>query len=226
MHLLFAAVLFSSTVAHAAPKLAKIAEKNKGKTLAVVSISANNWGNSLQGWNKANTTEVMGTQLNIMLEYTEQLFAQDWEIIDSAAFVSKPEFQALAGEQREVGLPFLDGSPMPLFSKSRKQLVKARLDEDVSKQLASVTGADYLLVIYSEWAVATGKFVKTSKSLAKNVVSIYDANGKQVYKGRNDAIGDRTLGAMGRVVVNEDTIDQWVVAYKKGVETLFNKGRK
>lgn len=219
-------LLFTALTAHAGPKLPDIAKKNAGKSIAVVSLSANNWSNSLQGWNKANSDDLMGSRLNTMLEHTETLFAKDWTVIKASSFVTKPEFQALAGEAREVGLPAVDGVTMPLFSKDRKQLVKARLDKDVAVQLASITGADYLLVVYSEWAVATGKFVPTSKSLAKNVVSIYDANGKQIYKGRKDAIGDKTLGGMGRVAVDENTIDQWVLAFKKGIDILFNKGRK
>ncbi len=115
---------------------------------------------------------------------------------------------------------------MPLLSKNRKQMIKAQLNPEVVADLAKVTGADFYMVIYSEWAVATGRFVPTSKSLAKNVVSIYDSKGTQVYKGRSDQQGNRKLGAFGSVVVNEGTIDQWVVAYQKGIDALFNVKRK
>ena len=52
--------------------------------------------------------------------------------------------------------------------------------------LATATGADLLVVIYSEWAVATGKFIPTAKALTKNVVSIYSAAGAQVFHARRD----------------------------------------
>ena len=115
---------------------------------------------------------------------------------------------------------------MPLFSKNRKQMVKARIDKKVAQGLAEVTGADFLMIIYSEWAVATGSWVPTSKALTKNVLSIYDSKGKQVYKNRVDQMGTHTLGGAGRVVVNESTIDEWVESYKTGITKMFNKGRK
>ena len=207
-------------------KLGAFAEKNAGKKLAVVTLSANNWGNSLQGWNSANTSSIMGTQLNSMLEFTEQLFAADFTVIPASQFVPADDFQALAGEQRDVGLPEFNGKKMQLLSKDRKQLIKATVDKNVTQKLAQITGADYLLLIYSEWTVATGKFVPTSKSLTKNVVSIIDANGKTVYSGRQDTQGNKTLGGMGSVVVNNDTIGEWVVAYEKALRALYEQGHK
>jgi len=219
--LVAASLLLASGVAEAAKSISDLGKANAGKKIAVVSISANNWSDSLQGWNSADTTGLMTGRLNQMLEYTETLLAHDWTVVNAASFAEKPELQALAGEQREVGLPKFGQVRMPLFSKDRKQLIKAAIDKDVAAQLAKVTGADYLLIVYSEWAVATGKMVPTSKSLTKNVVSIFDAKGKQIYNNRKDTIGDQTLGGMGRVVVDEKTIDQWVVAYRKGIDTLY-----
>ena len=140
-------------------------------------------------------------------------------------FATRDEFQALAGERREVGLPSYDGKSMPLFSKDRKQLIKAEVDKDVAVKLAQVAGADFILIAYSEWAVATGKFVPTSKALAKNVVSVYDASGKPVFQDRSDAQGDKTLGAMGRVVVDQNSIGEWVAAYDKGIHALYGAPR-
>ena len=77
-------------------------------------------------------------------------------------------------------------------------------------KLAQIAGTDFILIAYSEWAVATGRFVPTSKALAKNVVSIYNAAGKQVFADRADTQGDRTLGAMGSVVVDQNSIGEWV----------------
>jgi len=210
---------------HAAT-LTDLAEDNAGKSIAIVSISSNNFGNSLQGWNAANTSELMANRLNLMLEFTESLFAQDWEVVGASSFANSPEFQALAGEQRDVGLPMFGGQSMPLFSKNRKQLVRAEVDRDVAQELARIAGTDFVVIIYSEWSVATGRFVPTSKALAKNVVSVFDASGKQVYDDRDDQQGSSTLGAMGRVAVNEETIDQWVDAFQSGVNNLYFQGRR
>jgi hypothetical protein len=199
--------------------------QNKDKKIAVVSVSANNYGGSLQGWNSANASELMGTQLNRMVGVIETLLAKDWTVVPAAGFAGKDEFQILAGERREVGLPVFDGKTMPLFSKDRKQLIKAEVDPEIAVKLAAIAGADYILIAYSEWAVATGRFVPTSKALAKNVVSIYNAAGKKVYEDRADAQGDKTLGAMGSVVVDQNSIGEWVAAYEKGLHTLYGVPR-
>ena len=210
-----------SSAALAAGNIGTLALKNKGKSIAVVSVSANNFGGSLQGWNSANASDLMGAQLNQMVGIMETLFSKDWTVVPAATFAGKDEFQVLAGERRDVGLPVFDGKTMPLFAKDRKQMVKAAVDKDVAVKLAKIAGADFILIAYSEWAVATGRFVPTSKALAKNVVSIYDAEGKQVYFDRADTQGDKTLGAFSSVVVDQNTIAEWVLAYNKGIHALY-----
>lgn len=221
-----ALLLFIPSSAFARQQLGKFAGKNAGKKIALVTLSANNYMNSLQGWNSVNTSVVMGTQLNKMLEITEKLFATDFTVIPASQFVPTEDFQALAGEQRDVGLPVFNGKKMQLLSKDRKQLIKATVDKEIAQKLAQITGADYLLLVYSEWAVATGSFVPTSKALAKNVVSIIDAKGKTVYSGRADTKGDKTLGGLGSVKVDQNTIGEWVLAYEKGITALYEKGHK
>jgi hypothetical protein len=211
---LWVVLVTTSSIATAAT-IGSVGVQNKGKTIAVVSVSANNFGGSLQGWNSANSSELMGTQLNRMVGDIETLLGKDWTVVAASTFAGKDEFQALAGERREVGLPAYDGKTMPLFSKDRGQLIKAEVDRDVAQKLARIAGADYILIAYSEWAVATGKFVPTSKALAKNVVSIFDASGKKIYGDRSDAQGDKTLGAMGRVAVDQNSIGEWVTAYER-----------
>jgi hypothetical protein len=219
-----AAALMATASAYA--DMADVAEDNPGASIAVVSVSANNFGNSLQGWNSVNTTELMWSRLNAMLEHTEEVLRQEWNVIPASTFANNPEFQALAGEQRDVGLPSYNDETMPLFSKDRRQLIRAEVDEDVARGLAVATGADFLMIVYSEWTVATGSFVPTSKALTKNVISIYDASGDQVFNDREDTMGARTLGAGGFVVVDDTTIDQWGDAYQAGFDVLYNKGRR
>jgi hypothetical protein len=225
-HLSCLLLLIATSSVAAAGTIGSLAVQNKGKSIAVVSVSANNFGGSLQGWNNANASDLMGTQLNKMVGEIETLLAKDWTVVSASTFATKDEFQALAGERREVGLPSYDGKSMPLFSKDRKQLIKAEVDKDVAVKLAKIAGADFILIAYSEWAVATGKFVPTSKALAKNVVSVFDASGKQVFQDRSDAQGDKTLGAMGRVVVDQNSIGEWVSAYDKGIHALYGAPRQ
>jgi hypothetical protein len=211
--------------AQGAKYLPKLTADNSGKKIAVVSISANNFGNTIDGWNDANSTDLMTSRLNEMLEFTEKTFSAGWEVVPASSFASTSEFITFAGEQRDVGAPMIDGIYMPLFSKDRKQLVKAMLDQDVAKGLIGVTGADFLLVVYSEWTTKTGGFVPTTKPLTKNVISVFDSEGKQVYKGRIDKMGPKTLGAFSAVFVDEDTIDYWVGTFEDSLAAMY-AGRK
>ena len=211
--------------AQAGDYLPKLVTQNDGAKVAIVSISANNFGGSLQGWSDANSTDLMTSRLNTMLEFAEQNFPKGWEVVPASSFASKPEFITLAGEQRDVGVPMFDGIYMPLLSKDRKQLVKARIDKDVALSLVDITGADFLVIIYSEWATKTGRFAPTTKPLTKNVISIYDNAGKQEFAGRIDKMGKKTLGAFGAVYVDADTIDYWVESFQDSLAAIY-AGRK
>ena len=197
------------------------ASRTSGQKLAVVSISANNFGNSLQGWNSALTSRLMGLRVARMLDTAERSLGAKWKVIPAARFVGKPAFQRQKGESFEVGLARLQNGTLPVFALDRRQLIKAELSPEQAQGLARATGADLVAVIYSEWAVATGKFVPTAKALTKNVLSIYSGTGELVYHGRKDQIGSRTLGAYGRVVVNDETIDQWVDSYDVALAALL-----
>jgi hypothetical protein len=225
MRILAAAAVLLPLTATAGTTVPKLVAENPGKKIAVVSISANNFNNSLQGWNTALTSDLMQSRTGKMLEIAERLFADKWTVVAASSFVANPEFQKQAGTQMEVGIPIIGGNPLPVMAENRKELIKANMSEDKAKALAAVTGADFLVVIYSEWAVQTGKFVPTTKALAKNVMGIFNAQGKQVYQGRSDRMGKKTLGMMGQVAVDENTIDEWVDAYRDGI-TALNSGTK
>ena len=69
----------------------------------------------------------MGTRFNTMLEFTEQVLAGDFTIIPASRSVPTDDFQAIAGEQRDAGLPEFKGQKMQLLSKDRKELIKQLL---------------------------------------------------------------------------------------------------
>lgn len=218
---IFPAFVFAGTT------LAKLAEKNQGKSLAIVSLSASNYENALGNWNSFDTRNLMGGELTNMLAYTENLFAADWKIIRASDFVSFPAFQYLAGQVLpEAALPVINGSIMPLLGRKRKHMVKAAIDKDKLLELQSLIGADFMMVIYSEWTFVTGSWVKISKPYTKNVVRIYNAKGKSVYSGRFDHQSRKVVGYKGRLNVNDESIKNWVNSYYDGIEVLFEKGRK
>ena len=197
-----------------------VASQRSGSSVAVVSVAANNFGDSLQGWNSANTSDLMGSRVAKMLAAAERELGSRFAVVPASGFVGKPAVQQQKGARFEVGLARLPQGTLPVFAQDRSALIKASLTADQARALTRATGADLVAVIYSEWTVATGSFVPTAKALTKNVMSLYDANGQQVYNARQDAMGTQTLGAFGRVAVDESTIDQWVESYETALTTL------
>lgn len=192
-----------------------------GQSIAVVSLAINDYGDSLQGWNDTRTSDLMTSRAAAMVQMAEERLAAHWgTVVPAASFAADPRLQQMA-TAHDVAVPFYDGVPLPTLARDRGALVGTRLAPDQTAALAEITGADLFVVIYAEWGVVTGGFVPTSKALSKNVVSICDAAGQQRWQARKDTRGDRTLGAFGRVVVDENSVDEWVDAYGEGLDLLF-----
>lgn len=200
----------------------QIAAENSGRSIAVVSLSINDFGGSLQGWNSTATSDLMFSRATSMLQMAEQELSRDFQVIPAPQFVQDPAYQELAGAYFEVAVPRVSGQVMPVFAEGRGQLIKASMSPGRAQALTQATRTDFIAVVYAEWGVATGSFVPTSKALSKNVVSIFDASGRRVFHGRKDARGNKTLGAFGRVVVDENSVDQWVDAYRQGIARIFS----
>lgn len=201
--------------------LSGLATETQGRSLAIVSLSINDFNQSLQGWNSARTSTLMTGNAANMVRGVEQQFARHWKVIPAESFVGRAEYQRLAGPPREVAVPIFGNAYMPLFGNDRDDLIAARMDPGKIKALAAMTHADLIAVIYAEWGVQTGGFVPTSKALSKNVLSIFDASGQQLYHGRADIVGERTLGAFSHVVVDENSINDWVGAFSNGIAELL-----
>lgn len=217
--LAFTVALFATSCGGAS--FSQIAAQNSGRSIAVVSLSINDFGNSLQGWNSTATSDLMFSRATSMLQMVEGELSRDFHVIPAPEFVREPAYQELAGAYFEVAVPRVSGEVMPVFAEGRGQLVKASIPPDRVQALAQATRTDLIAVVYAEWGVATGSFVPTSKALSKNVVSIFDASGRRVFHGRKDVHGNKTLGALGRVVVDENSIDQWVDAFHQGITRIF-----
>lgn len=200
--------------------LRSVVASTGGQRAAVVSLSVNDYMNSLQGWNSTRTSDLMGSRAMAMLSSVESILAQHWEVVPATSFAANPELTTLANAF-EVAVPKIGETSMQVFAHDRGALVGARLRPDQAQALARITGANILVVIYSEWGVASGGFVPTSKALTKTVVGVFDANGNELYHGRRDERGQRTLGAFGHVVVDENSIDEWVNAFNTSLGQMF-----
>lgn len=202
------------------PSMHSVVASTQGRRVAVVSLAVNDFGGSLQGWNSTRTSDLMFSRAASMVGMVEQQLATHWQVVPAPAFVGNPALQQMAVPY-EVAVPYFNGVPLPVVAPDRGSLVRARLTPQQAQALAQIAGADMLVVVYTEWGVVTGGFIPTSKALAKTVLSIYDASGTLLYTGRADRHGSRTLGALGHVVVDEGSIDEWVSAFGEAIAYLL-----
>jgi hypothetical protein len=207
--------------------LSGLATETQGRSLAVVSLSINDFNQALKqhGWNwsSVRTSTLITGQAANMVRGVEQQFARHWKVIPAESFVGRAEYQRLAGPPREVAVPMFGNAYMPLFGNDRDDLVSARVDPGKIKALAAITHADLIAVVYAEWGVETGGFVPTSKALSKNVLSIFSSSGEPLYHGRADIVGERTLGAFRHVFIDENSINDWGNAFSSGIAELLAK---
>ena len=194
--------------------------------VAVVTLTVNNYGGALQ-WGRGD--QLIATTMGEMLEIAETALARHWTVKPATEFVADESYRALSIGHVKSGLfaPTVNEHEMPSFTEKRKDVIKGILEKSTAQELVRVLEVDAVVLVYSEWAVATGAWVPTSKPLAKNCVSLYDGSGKQLFYGRLDVMGRRTLGALGNVRLNSDTIHHWSAAFASGMNDILEKyGKK
>jgi hypothetical protein len=199
-----------------------------GLKLAVVSLGVNDWGNSMSvSGGKVSATYIEGAMTDLLAR-TEKAFAALNQVIPAKSFIANAEYRALSIGKFKDGLygPSIDGNPLPSFTTEQKEIIKCVLKPETASQLCKVLGADLVAVVYTEWAVATGGFIPTSRALTKNCLAVYSADGKQRFFDRQDVKGAKAIGGMGRVSLSEETIGQWVDAYEKGIVELIGDNKK
>lgn len=196
--------------------------------LAVVSLGVNDWGNSMSAGGHRNAAPFIEGAMKDLIGHAEKLFAANFEVVPASSFVKNPDYRALSIGKIKDGLfgPAFDGVELPSFSEDKKEVIKGVLKGDTAAKLCKTLGVDRVALVYTEWAVATGGFVPTSRALAKNCVAVYSADGKQRFFDREDVKGDKVIGGMGQVALTADTIGQWVDAYKKGMDAVVKKNLK
>ena len=193
--------------------------------VAVVTLTVNNFGGAL-AWGVGDT--LIPTAMGEMLDITEAKLADYWTVKPATEFVGDEAYRALSIGEVKSGLfgPTVNEQAMPSFTEKRGDVVKGVLEKSTAQELVSLLEVDAVVLVYSEWAVATGSFVPTSKPLAKNCISMYDKSGKQLFYARKDVEGKATLGAMGKVSLNEETIHHWSEAFSRGMDTILAKYSK
>lgn len=191
--------------------------------MALATFTVRNWGDMVSGTaGNAKATELINSTLAGLLVTTENKLSGVKPLTKMAGFVGNAGYRSMnVKSEIDLMLPRVHGIPVANFSRSEDDVVAANLTPEVAKKLCAELQVDAVVVVYSEWAWAVGHFVPTKRALAKDVVSVWDRNGNQVFSSRVDETGEGVLGGpYGPVVVNESTIKQWGGAYLKALDQI------
>ena len=192
--------------------------------MALVSFSVRNWGDMVSGTaGNARATELINSTLAGLLTTTENKLAGVKRLNRMSGFINNAGYRSMIVKSDiALMLPKVNGTPVANFSRSEDDVVAAKLPPEVAKKLCATLQVDAVVVVYSEWAWAMGHFVPTKRALAKDVVTVWDRSGNQIFFKRVDETGEGVLGGpYGPIVVNEGTIKQWSGAYLKALDQII-----
>ena len=191
--------------------------------MALATFTVRNWGDMVSGTaGNAKATELINSTLAGLLATTENKLSGVKPLTKMSGFVGNAGYRSLnVKSEIDLMLPRVNGTPVANFSRSEDDVVAANLTPEVAKKLCAELHVDAVVVVYSEWAWAVGHFVPTRRALAKDVVTVWDRNGNQVFSTRVDETGEGVLGGpYGPIIVNEGTIKQWGGAYLKALDQI------
>jgi hypothetical protein len=197
---------------------------NKG-SVAVVSLTVNDFADILSARNVSGSdvSKLIDSKLEEMVQITEKKLGTHFNVKPASEFAASDDFRkAASGTQFEVFSPRYEDKPLPIFASERGELIKAQMTPEQAKQLCTTLGVDMVAVIYSEWATQTGGIVPTTKPVTKNVLSIFDKSGEQLYGNRRNQMGGRAVGAFSAAAVTETTIMGWVDAYEQALQFMID----
>lgn len=190
--------------------------------VALVSLSVSNWRGMVSGTaGDAKAEELINSTLFGLVVFTENKLSSFVHVTRLSGFIGNAGYRNL-GVKNEQGLmlPKVNGMHVELFSASNDDVIAANLKPEVAQKLCADLHVDAVVVVYSEWAAAQGHFVPTRRALAKNVVSVWDRDGNQIFNKRIDETGDAVIGGPYVTVVNVGTIKQWSLAYNKSFDLI------
>lgn len=191
--------------------------------MAMVSFSVRNWGDMVSGTaGNAKATELINSTLAGLLVTTENKLAGVKHLNRMSGFINNAGYRSMIVKgEIDLMLPKVNGTPVSNFSRSEGDVVAAKLTPEQARKLCATLQVDAVVVVYSEWAWAMGHFVPTKRALAKDVVTVWDRSGNQIFFKRVDETGAGVLGGpYGPIVVNEGTIKQWSGAYLKALDQI------
>lgn len=201
--------------------MGELQTRHATQKIALVTLAIDDQQGLQTQWHDEASQPLVDHEVLSALAITEMELGRHWQVVKAQSFVADPRYVAIENYPSRVLMPELDGHAMKSSAQLPSDLENARLEADVAKSLAAVTGADLLAVIYSDWTVTTGNFIPTTKALTITVLAIYDAEGRHLYQGRVEHMGQRTLGSFDRAAVDELTVKEWSTAYYRGLLQLL-----
>ncbi len=195
------------------------------KKVAVVSFTLSDVAGTVQagsvGGSQAHT--LMKKTVNTMLNDAEKKLGSKWKVTKVSTFINNAAYRKSGVPKTlTVFVPNVGGKEMPVFTDVSKEIKSGQLDPQKAKTLCKALNVDAVVLIFSEWSAKTGSFVPTTKAITKNVLTVWDSNGKQVVKKRVDMVGKKTLGAGGIKAVNQKTIGEWTDSYNTSMDKIVN----
>lgn len=192
--------------------------------VALVSLSVSDWGGTVKfgSVGSENTESLIYSGLEEMVDYTERKLADKWQVAKVSGFIGRPEYRKLGVERTLTAyLPKIGGKDMPIFTQVSKELKSGTISADKAEKLCKALGVDAVALVFSEWTFKTGGIVPTSKAVSKNIITIWDNNGRKILHKRVDMMGNRTIGAYGVKAMNQDTVLEWTDTFKRSLDKIF-----
>lgn len=167
--------------------------------------------------------ELIRSAINGMLNDAEQKLGKKWAVTKVSTFIDNGGYRkAGVPKTLSVFVPRVNGKEMPVFTESGKEIKAGELHPQKAKQLCAALNVDAVVLIFSEWTAKTGSFVPTTKASTKNVFTVWDRSGKQVFKKRVDTVGKKTIGASHVKAVNKETIKEWRDSFNTSLDKIVS----
>jgi len=193
------------------------------KKVAVVSLSVSDWGGSVRGGGiGGNMNKTLQNETNKTLADTETRLSKQYKVVNASSYVGKKAYRGQIAENGfKMFVPNVKGKDLGVFTADSRSLKHGDLAPEKAQALCKALGVDGVFLIFSEWTVKTGGFVPLTKAVSKNIVSLWDAQGKKVFTRRVDKQGSRTIGGMGVKAVTADTVSEWTGTYKQSLDLIL-----
>ncbi|MCK4838945.1 MAG: hypothetical protein KAS94_09070 [Desulfobulbaceae bacterium] len=192
--------------------------------VAVVSFSVSDYGGSVSSGSIGSTpvADLINSTVTKMLNDTEDKLGSKWNVAKASAFINNSGYHDLSSRKTlSVFVPQINGKEMAVFTQVSKEIKGGKIDPQTAIDLCKALNVDGIVLVFSEWTSKTGGYIPLTKALTKNVLTIWDSNGRQVTKKRVDMMGKKTLGFSGVKAVNENTINEWSDSFNRAMDKIM-----